>query len=364
MTLCLHALGLPNKSNFPHLKTDGLTENERVNLLTKLMEDYDMIRQEFACLVHSTLQSLKSQNTTLEELKVAVKTYLPQSGVHTLFSGTKSLNEMFLDDLFEYWSFFDYELLAFIIKNQCKELQADLNEYIKVFKEYCKRKVSEVPTDFNSKTGRRFLYNLVVKIKEEFDHITMEQVKEVECQLRNITCLDLSLSRVGDGCIELTFISLSGELPLSAHDKEELYEMGVLKLYSTNCVYYDRGESSPSGAQSSYQKKLLPNPNLSQQEIELIAAAVKQSNKVEDLAAALGMSDFLEDVNGDVGILLQRWKERFDLTDTPKRSHLLYHLARIGMQDLHEKFVPCLLTFISFNLMLLVYLALIHDHSC
>ena len=293
MTLCLHALGLPNKLNFPHLKTDGLTENERVDLLTKLMEDYDTICQEFACLVHSTLKSLKSQNTTLEELEVAVKTYLPQSRVHTLFSGTKSLNEMFLDDLFEYWSFFDYELLEFIIKNQCKELQADLNEYIKVFKEYCKRRFSEVPKDFNSKTGRRFVYKLVVKIKEEFDHITMEQVKEVECQLRNMTSLDLSLSRVGDGCIELTFISLSGELPLSAHDKEELYEMGVLKLYSANCVYYDRCESSPSdgGAQ-----------------------------------------------------------ERLDLTNTPK-----------SMQNLHEKLVLCLLTFISFNLMLLVYFALIHS---
>ena len=324
---------------FPHLNTDGLTKTEKDDLLTKLMEDYDMIRQKFAGLVDSALQSLKAQNTTLEELEVAVKTYLPKNQVHTLFSSAKSLNDMFLKDLFEYWSFFDYELLAFIIKRRCNDVQGDLNEYIKAFKEYCKRKFSEVPSDFNSKASGSFYYNLIVKIKEEFDHITMEQVKEVECQLKKFTGLDLSLSRVGDGCIELVFISLSGELPLSVQDKEKLYEMGVLKLYSANCVYYDSGESSPSGAQSSYPGKRLPNPNLSQQEIELIAAAVNESNKVEDLAAALGMSDCLEDANGDVGILLQRWEERFDLTNTPKRSHLLYHLARISMQDLHEKLV-------------------------
>ena len=338
--ICLHALGPPKKSNFPHLKTDGLTKIERDDLLTKLMEDYSMIKQEFACLVYSTLQSLKSQNKTLEELAVAVEMYLPQHGVRTLFSSAESLNHMFLKNLSEYWSFFDYELLAFIIKSQCKELQADLNEYIKMFKEYCKRKFSEVPTYFNSKAGGKFYYNLIVKIKEEFDHITMEQVKEVESRLKMCTGLDLSLSRVGDGCIELVFISLSGELPLSFQDKEELYEMGVLKLYSANCVYYDRGESSPSDARSSYPGKLLPNPNISQQEIELIAAAVKESNKVEDLAAALGMSDCLEDVNGDVGIFLQRWQEKADA----KRSHLLYHLAKIGMQDLHEKLVLCLLS--------------------
>ena len=112
---------------------------------------------------------------------------------------------------------------------------------IAMFKEYCKRKYSEVPTVFNSKAHKRY-YNLTVKVYGEFDHITMEQVKEIECQLRKITGLDLSLARIGDGCIELVFISLSGEddmLPLSVQDKEKLSEIGILKLYSDKCVYYD-----------------------------------------------------------------------------------------------------------------------------
>ena len=304
-----------------------------------------MIKQEFAGLVDSTLQSLQQNNVTLEELKVAVKMYLPNK-VHALFSSAKSLNDMFLEDLSDYWSFFDYELLAFIIKRRCKELQGDLDGYIAIFKEYCKRKYSEVPTAFNSKARERY-FKLTVKVYGEFDHITMEQVKEIECQLKKITGLDLSLSRIGDGCIELVFISLSGEddmLPLSAQDKEKLSEMGVLKIYSANRVYYDNGESSPSGAQSSHPMKLLPNPNISQQAIEFITDAVIESNKVEDLAAALGMSDCLEDANGDVGSLLQQWQEKADSTNIPKRSRLLYHIARIGMQDLHEKLVLCLLS--------------------
>ena len=247
------------------LKLDSLTTIQKDDLLTKLMEDFDKIKQKFAGLVDDTLQSLRHNDVNLEELKVAVKEYLPNK-VHNLFSNAKSLNDMFLEDLSEYWSFFDYELLAFIINRRCKELQGDLDEYIAMFKEYCKRKYSEVPTVFNSKAHERY-YNLTVKVHGEFDHITMEQVKEIECQLQKITGLDLSLARIGDGCIELVFISLSGEddmLPLSVKDKEKLSEMGIFKLYSDKCVYYDNGESSPSGTQLTHPKKLLPDPNILQ----------------------------------------------------------------------------------------------------
>ena len=261
------------------LKLDSLTTIQKDDLLTKLMEDFDKIKQKFAGLVDDTLQSLRNNNVNLEELKVAVKEYLPNK-VHNLFSNAKSLNDMFLEDLSEYWSFFDYELLAFIINRRCKELQGDLDEYIAMFKEYCKRKYSEVPTVFNSKAHERY-YNLTVKVHGEFDHITMEQVKEIECQLQKITGLDLSLARIGDGCIELVFISLSGEddmLPLSVQDKEKLSEMGILKLYSDKCVYYDSGESSPSSTQLTHPKNLLPDPNISQTAEEIVKKLEEQLN--------------------------------------------------------------------------------------
>lgn len=292
------------------------------------MEDFDIINRNFAGLVDSTLQALNAKNITLNELKVAVKMYLPQNKeVYNLFLSAKSLNEMFLDDLFGYWTFFDYELLAFIIERRCKEeLQGDLN----------KRKFSEVPTNFNSKACGKY-YNLVVKINKKFDHITMEQVKMMEDRLKNITSLDLSLSRVGDGCIELVFISLSGsdEMYLNAQDRKELFQMGVLKLYCANSVYF---ESLPSGT-SQRKKQTGIFTEISQPVIKLIIGAFKESKQIEDLATSLGMSDCVKDVNGDVGILLKLWQERADTMNTPKLSSLLYHLARIGMQDLHARLV-------------------------
>ena len=263
-----------------------------------------------------------------------VKTYLSEKEMLKLFKNIKSLQHMFLGD---YWSFFDYELIAAIIESCCAELKPLLAKYVGIFNEYCKRKCSEVPTDFTSKAaGNPQYFTLTVKLSRELDQVKLEDVKEMECKLKIFTRRDFSLSRFKDGCIELVFISLIEEgdmLPLSAEYKEELFKMSVLKLYSENCVYYDHDESSPS---STHPEKLLPNPNISQQEIELIIDAVKESDKVEDLAAALGMVDFLEDAKGDIRILLQQWQERADSENTPKKSSLLYHLARIGI---HKKLV-------------------------
>ena len=325
-------------------------------MVTKLVNEYTTINMKFAVLVGDTLKSLEAQSVTLEKLKVVITAYLSgnKNLMLKLFEDVKSLDQLFMQG---YWSFFDYELIAVIIESLCKELKPNLAEYVAIFNEYCKRRCSEVPTCFNSKIAGKKYYTLTVKLSKELDQMRMDDVKELERQLKGITEQDFVLSHFKDGCIELIFISLSeeGDIPaISAEHKDKLFQMSVLKIYSANCVYYDRGESSPSDAQSSYPGKLFPNPNISQQEIELIAAAVKQSNKVEDLAAALGMSDCLEDVNGDVKVLLQQWQERADLANIPKRSHILYYIARIGMQDIHEKLVLCLLSFkavMNFNLM-------------
>lgn len=330
-------LGKPKNWEFPYLNISNLTKSDREDLVTKLVNEYKTIKIKFTALVSYTLQSLTSQKISLEELKVVVKTYLSEKEMLKLLKNIKKLEHMFLGD---YWSFFDYEFIAAIIESRCKELKPILADYVGIFNEYCKRRCSEVPTGFMSKVDGNQYFTLIVKLSKELDQVKMEDVKELERKLKLFTKKDFSLSRFKDGCIELIFVSLSEEgdmPPLNVKYKEELFDMGVLKLYSANCVYYDSGESSPSGAQ--LPKKLLPNPNISQQEIELIIDAVKESNKVEDLAVALGMSDCLEDANGDVGILLQQWQERADSANTPKRSRLLYHLARIGMQDLHEKLV-------------------------
>ncbi len=69
--------------------------------------------------------------------------------------------------------------------------------------------------------------------------------------------------------------------------------------------------------------------------MDAIAKEVQAQGKLEELARALEMPHCTEDVK----TLLQRWKKDMILTDSPARSYLMFHLASIGMQDLHDQSV-------------------------
>ena len=65
----------------------------------------------------------------------------------------------------------------------------------------------------------------------------------------------------------------------------------------------------------------------------MIAEEVQKLNKVGELAEALEMSDHMEDISGDAKTLILCWKMKI----RSPRSHLKYHLMRIGMQHLQKR---------------------------
>ena len=254
--IIITSIEMPFGQQFSNVKCGRLTESEKETLLTRLSEDLERVKMIFARLVSKTLDSLKGRKITYNQLKVLITTYVPKSKVleTKLFSKKKSLEQIFLA-LRDYWSFFDYELLFLMISTFCTELEEEKNEYTSTFKSFCERKVSEVPTNFTSiATGRHYILRVI--IDREFDSVAMTELKKLEIKLRNITKIDLSLLRIEDGSLVIVFVSLNEEdemLPLSLKDKSELFEMGVLKLYSDNCVYFDYNEYQHSSYMSAPQ---------------------------------------------------------------------------------------------------------------
>ena len=237
---------LSTASQFPNVNRRGLKKEEEAALLTRLYEDLERVKSSFSLLVTKTLQSLKAQNLDFLELKSLVRSYcMPKSKISKLFSKKITLNELFIK-LNDYWSFFDYELLALFISAYCTELDKEKNEYIATFNAYCNRKVSEAPTDFKSKT-RGIHFTIKVKIGGDFDHVSLEELKKLQATLRKVTKLDLSLLEVSEGCIVVVFESFTEEdsLQLSEKEKNELFKMGVLKLYdNNNYVYFECQDSA------------------------------------------------------------------------------------------------------------------------
>ena len=236
----LYLLEIPFGQQFSHVKRGCLAESEKETLLTRLCDDLEKVKMTFASLVSKTLRSLKAHNINFTELKVLITTYVKSKSLTKLLSKKKTLEKIFIA-FRDYWSFFDYEILSLIISNFCTELEKEKNEYISAFNEFCKRKVSEVPTNFTSiASGRHYILRVI--IKREFDFVTMSELKELEVKLRNITKIDLSLFRSEGGSLVIEFVSLNEEdemFPLSEKENKELFEMGVLKLYSDSHVYFD-----------------------------------------------------------------------------------------------------------------------------
>ncbi len=78
--------------------------------------------------------------------------------------------EKYFEKLRSYWSFFDYELLAYIIHSLCPSLKKELDDYTEEFKAYCHCRICEVPVDsYGRKLSREeTAKNLHVKVDKVF----------------------------------------------------------------------------------------------------------------------------------------------------------------------------------------------------
>lgn len=299
------------------------------------------MQDKYAILVDKTREALERQNKTSDDLRVLIK-HSHKSKLFVLFKKKKSISKLFLK-LSDCWSFFDYEFLLMIIDRFCTELTSDIKEYLSHFEQYCQRRLCEVPNDvFKAKKGHK--NNLYVKCDEKFEKITLDRVKKLELKLSKLLGTDLYLLRVDEGCIELIFYSSCELFPLNDQQCDELFEMEILRMYS-DChkCYYNRSEVSGDQLPSDY----LPSfPDyaatfIPDDELCVIAQEVQKCNKVDRLIEVLE----IREEEYDVRILLDHWQNRMKLKNVPARPHLLYHLAQIGMQNLHTRSIQFLLNF-------------------
>lgn len=311
---------------FPYLKAPDMDEGQKKRLLCRLEYESEKIQAEFSGLVDKVKTSLENQ-IMCSDLVVLID-YSPWKRLVDIFRQASSISVLFLN-LRQYCSFFDYELISFIIRHRCPELISYLDEYVSKFDKYCQKRLCEVPVDvFKMKDH---INNLYVKYDGTVN-IKLERIKKLECQLSELLGIDLYLLKVEDGCIKLVFgrtHDLVDIFPLNSQQREKLSKLGILRLYS-EIEYYDSSKVLSGAAVNPMKPMSIPD-----YDVAAIAEEVQKCKKVDELAGALEMSDLLRDINGDAKVLLEQWQKQMGTAAT--RSVLVYHLARIGMQELHTK---------------------------
>ena len=241
-----------SSSLYPYLDVNKLTDDDREDLFQRLNDDTADIIQCFADLLSSTSESLRRRQITLERLiEVSLDLGVYKSGRNQIplleedqakLKETTSFGSAF-NILRDHMSFFNYELLSHIIRHLGDENDKKRFEvFCSKFKDYCQRKVFEVPAGpavlHPSGSERSSRIKFVVVATPDLIN-TLADVKTAQRKIASLLGLRAStvqLERIDIGCVILVF-SIPGMLnnlfPLKAATCAELKADGYT-LFAPN----------------------------------------------------------------------------------------------------------------------------------
>lgn len=251
MKMCLNPL--ETDCRFPYVNTKDLSEGEREILECRLKDAFLSINREYGKFTHTLRKSLEKCNITPKELAdvlMDVRGYLPltKNSKHSSLLEDRYGELRRAEDiagvfqiLRDYTSFFNYDLIAFIVEMLgTEEDQENLTSYQKKFAAYCKRHVFECPS-YSGKSNKLTSFTLKVDQRMTvgesgiFTADSLLQFKSKVAEVFNITRYSLKLCSVQEGCLEILFQTPSHimEVILSHVDGKQLnlHSLGIQKMW-------------------------------------------------------------------------------------------------------------------------------------
>ena len=204
---------------------------------------------QFQELVSATIESLIRQTTSLDKLVSHVMTLgafkpvfrEPQVPLFQYcFEELKSADTIpkVFWVLKDYFSFFNYHIIEYIIKPLgTEEDKAKLQKYKDDFNQYAKRRIFECQPEFGPLSDV-YHADIFVKVDEQYENYTVAEIGVLRHKLSDLLRVSsegvLHLCRVEEGCFQLTFqvpSFVQHEIfPLSRQQEKALKAEGVIKL--------------------------------------------------------------------------------------------------------------------------------------
>lgn len=228
--------------NFPHLITNSLTKWDREMLESQLDKESMLWKLKFSSLFVRTRLSLEKQGYTVTDLREFFMKHIPK-----LYKDSKNETDFSLawDSIMKYMSFFDYEILYYVIKTFCgDDLKQEMEKYISEFQVYCKRRLCELPQDIFPFPENKDKGNMYFVINKHYNDITASEIKELQVllsEILNTTFCTLRIDKEGQRGIKLNLKLLRDfdtVFPLSKEQERKMYEISVLKVFSDEQVHY------------------------------------------------------------------------------------------------------------------------------
>ncbi len=224
---------LLGSEKLPHLDTRNLTEQQMEDLKVRLLVESKDIQRKFGSLVCKTEKALETSmvQITIDNLRSFLETSECERVAKCIKDNDTIPEVMRRITRSGCWSFFNPELLQSLIDTYCsgKQVANDYRAYLSEFREYCKRRLYEVPASVFPPTDDDSSPRIVVKLDVKFD-VPLLQIKEIQFRLSKICGVELKLIRIRNGCIELTF-SYFSKKGIIKQEETELEKIGVKSLH-------------------------------------------------------------------------------------------------------------------------------------
>ena len=242
------------EERFPYLKSEHLSEEERGMLIGRLVADSEDIRSKFSFLLIQTTKSFTSAKISLQYLKIVLEPYK----ISELNESDDDISKILLK-AFHYCSLFSFKIVKDIINylgtNDDKERLA---EYETSFKDYCKRRLCEVPIEVlnpggsrkkeETKSGKKETKLFYVKTDEIFD-VPSEKIYVIQSDISKILDKPIHLKGIKEGCVELIFYllhELDEIFPLNEKQMNLLKGIGVSRVYDEHKEYFSLSKGMSS----------------------------------------------------------------------------------------------------------------------
>lgn len=246
------------RESYPYLDTSTLSKEELQDLSDTLAKDTEDICSAFVKLVNHTFASLERKEISVEALRADTitsafycksKPRCSQDHIDELssaeFNSVRDIQVFLIRH--KYISFLNFKILEDITDSYNIDKQP-INEYLKKFRQFCKRSVFEVPSNVIKEHSPDGDEKFVVKISGEwFDKVgkessptsfTMKDLLDVQRKIKEVIGRAfVYVHGIKRGCVEITFVILSDIklLPFSKPQLENLEQSCICVITQHSC---------------------------------------------------------------------------------------------------------------------------------
>ena len=212
-----------------------MSEEERLQQLSKLYRESDKIKTRFTSLMFHLQEDLE-KNSKLDK----VVNLLVFHGIsEDEFRDCNSI-ALVLRRIRKFVSFFDYQLIKILAKHLgSKVSKKRFSEYKLHFQEFAKRHICECPNDIfdeSETAGENPGKTYVIKIDKSIEDLTFEDLDPEKLQRKMNEILGqkfLRVMKIEKGCVQVTFSSFSSsDFVIS---DEQLRAMSSLGIVTISC---------------------------------------------------------------------------------------------------------------------------------